>query len=187
MNPFDIIDAKEYDGWYDKRADLYLKELSCLSKLKRGKSCLDVGGGTGRFSDWLTVDLSLNMLKVARSKGLESINASCEALPFRDQSFPCAIAVTLFCFVKDPNLCLREMLRVASEVVICIIEKGSKLAKTYEEKGKRGHIIFSKAEFLPLSFFLSRLHIHDICEPIEGFICFRGSKGGRHGNSRPSS
>ena len=182
MNPFDEIDALAYDEWYEKNRDVYLKELACVRKLSNEK-CVDIGGGTGRFSDWLVVDLSINMLKVARAKGFEVVNATCESLPFRDRAFPCAKAVTLFCFVRSPERCLREMLRISEYAVICIIEKGSSLARKYEEKGKRGHKLFSKASFLSLDFFKTFLDIEDICTPIEGFICFRGIRRGNNGSS----
>ncbi len=177
MNPFDEIDAKVYDRWYERNKEVYLKELSCVKRLS-DEGCVDVGGGTGKFSDWLVVDLSTNMLKVAKEKGFETVNASCSSLPFRDGAFSCATAITLFCFVNSPRKCLEEMLRIAKYIVICFIEKNSKLAKKYEEKGKKGHKLFSRARFLGINFFKDLLNIEDMCKPIEGFICFRGTRRG---------
>ncbi len=69
--------------------------LGPLLALSSGHVLLDAAGGTGRVSEALAVlagrvvvcDASPRMLEQARKKGLETVQAELESLPFADATF----------------------------------------------------------------------------------------------------
>ena len=93
-----------YDGlaeWYEGfRRELSGDELDALRRLlgPGDGRCLDVGCGTGVPTlavaelGWSTVgvDLSGDLLELARGRGLEVVEAPADALPFEDASFDAA-------------------------------------------------------------------------------------------------
>jgi ubiquinone/menaquinone biosynthesis C-methylase UbiE len=164
--------AEEYDRWYEENWELFLKELECVKKAKRGK-CVEVGAGTGAFCSelgCLALDPALNALKIAKRKGCEAVLGVAEALPFRSKAFDSAIFITSLCFVQDREKALKEAERVSSFVGVCALLKESELVKKYEEKGKRGHPIFKYARFLS-GRELERLG-ERLCSVGDFFACF---------------
>jgi SAM-dependent methyltransferase len=85
-----------------------------------GRRLLDVGGGTGNYAaalrdeGWKPVvaDRSPDMLARARAKGLETVEADAEQLPFADASFDAVICVSMLHHVPDRSRALREQRRV---------------------------------------------------------------------------
>jgi SAM-dependent methyltransferase len=91
-----------------------------------GRQVLDVGCGdgmlaasaAGRGAHVNGVDTSLEMLEAARERAsllgpaIRLDRADAEALPFPDASFDVVFAVTVLCFVSDPEAAVREMARV---------------------------------------------------------------------------
>jgi len=92
---------------------------------------LDAAGGTGRVSEALAVsagrivvcDASRRMLEQARKKGLETVQAELEALPFADANFDRILLVDAFHHVKDQRVALRELLRVLKPSGRLVIEE----------------------------------------------------------------
>jgi SAM-dependent methyltransferase len=115
-----------YDGvaeWYEGfRSALKQDELDALQRLLGdGKGrCLDVGCGTGLATaavaelGWsaVGVDLSEDMLEVARGRGLEVIQGSADALPFGDGAFDAAVSVWTHIDLEDFSAVIRETARV---------------------------------------------------------------------------
>ena len=85
-----------------------------------GRRLLDVGGGTGNYAlalrdeDWDVVvsDRSAEMLARAAAKGLETVEADAQALPFDDASFDALICVSMLHHVDDRPRALAEQRRV---------------------------------------------------------------------------
>jgi SAM-dependent methyltransferase len=85
-----------------------------------GPRLLDVGGGTGNYAaalrdeGWEPVvcDRSPDMLARARAKGLETVEADAEDLPFADASFDAVMCVSMLHHVPDRSRALREQRRV---------------------------------------------------------------------------
>ncbi len=123
---------KEYDGLaarYDRIWARYI-QASTRETLKRldprpGDRVLDVGCGTGAFLAALTsghddihvagVDLSDKMLGKARAKLESSVDlrlGDAEDLPFDDGAFDIVTSVSMFHYLRDPGLALREARRV---------------------------------------------------------------------------
>lgn len=95
------------------------KVLSLVGEA-RGADILDVGCGTGHMSQPLArgnrvvgVDLSAEMLRFARNKGLAAVRAPAEALPFRSASFDVVLATSVIQLIPDGRLFAAELVRVA--------------------------------------------------------------------------
>jgi len=121
-----MAQGARYDGlaeWYEGfRPSLSADELDALVRLLgagRGR-CLDLGCGTGvaleplRALGWSVVgtDVSEDLLEVARKRGLETVLAPAEALPFDDASFDVAVSIWTHTDVGDFAAVLGELARV---------------------------------------------------------------------------
>lgn len=92
---------------------------------------LDAGGGTGRVSASLEThvdgivlaDLSLRMLSQARLKGLTSVLAPTERLPFADQTFSRVLMVDALHHVIHQSQTVRELWRVLAPGGRLVIEE----------------------------------------------------------------
>ncbi len=120
-----MADAR-YDGladWYvDFRPAMPKTELDAFRRLlgEGAGRCLDVGCGTGVSTaaiealGWSTVgvDVSEDLLEIARSRGLDVVRAAAEALPFPDAAFDAAVSVWTHTDVDDFGVVLREIARI---------------------------------------------------------------------------
>jgi len=120
-----VADAR-YDGlaeWYtDFRPSLPESELEALHRLlgEGPGRCLDVGCGTGVSTavierlGWsvVGVDVSEDLLEVARERGFDVVSAPAEALPFGDEVFDAAVSVWTHTDVGDFRGMLAEVARV---------------------------------------------------------------------------
>jgi SAM-dependent methyltransferase len=85
-----------------------------------GPRLLDVGGGTGNYAaalrdegwDPVVCDRSPDMLARAALKGLETVPADAQELPFADASFDAVICVSMLHHVEDRPRALAEQRRV---------------------------------------------------------------------------
>lgn len=88
-----------------------------------GQSLLDVGCGTGYFSQHFQqldlhvtgLDPDLAMIEFAKTKEsqVKYIEGDAQALPFADNSFGYCSAITSLCFITEPEKAISEMLRVS--------------------------------------------------------------------------
>lgn len=93
-----------------------------------GRRLADIGGGTGNYAaalraeDWqpVVIDRSPAMLARARAKGLETVEADAQRLPFPDQSFDAAVMVSMLHHVENRGAALAEAQR--------ILKRGGRLA-----------------------------------------------------------
>jgi ubiquinone/menaquinone biosynthesis C-methylase UbiE len=124
---FDLL-ADKYDSWYESAKGrmydrLEKKAISRYLPLRaRGKKLLEVGCGTGHWSQFFSeygfevtgVDISERMINIARAKGIPNSSfqiADGHSLPFEDSSFDVTAAITTLEFVCDAESVLREMVR----------------------------------------------------------------------------
>jgi SAM-dependent methyltransferase len=93
-----------------------------LAALGDARSVLNVGAGTGSYEppgrDLTAVEPSALMRAQRPVGGAPCVAAVAESLPFEDQSFDAAMAVSTIHHWKDPIAGLREMRRVARRVVV---------------------------------------------------------------------
>ena len=122
-----------YDAWYQSARGSWIgqQEFSILLKLftpKAGQSLLDVGCGTGYFSQRFQqlglqvtgLDPDSAMIEFAASKEnqVKYIDGDAQALPFADNSFDYCSAITSLCFIAEPEKVIAEILRVSRHGVI---------------------------------------------------------------------
>jgi len=120
--------AERYDCWYEtaqgavydrieKRAIDRALPHNCF-----GRRMLEVGCGTGHWSRFFAergfrvtgIDISPEMVNVAQPEGLGDTSfsvADATSLPFPDDSFDIAVAVTVLEFVAEPGRIVHEMAR----------------------------------------------------------------------------
>lgn len=156
-NPMDSL-ADEYDRWFDspEGKELFQIELDCVRDLTgdvRGR-WLEVGVGTGRFAAALSiregVDPSKQALVLAMSRGINVRQSTAEKLPYPDGEFDGVLLVATLCFVADTHLAMEETRRVlksGGQLVIGMIPSDSPWGQLYIEKGRKGHPIYSTAQF----------------------------------------
>ncbi len=149
--PFDLF-YEEYDGWFEKHADLYRAELEALGPLVRrfqhgpsprgaGAVGLEIGVGSGMFAAPLGcplgVDPSMAMAVRARARGISVALGVAEYLPVRAESLDYCLMVTTICFVDDPLGSLREawrVLRPGGGIVVGFVDSESHLGRLYQER-----------------------------------------------------
>jgi ubiquinone/menaquinone biosynthesis C-methylase UbiE len=117
--PFDHFNV--IAGLYDRAAQFTLTEpLAGLLSLSPGVLLLDAGGGTGRVAATLrglvrevvVADPSHGMLRHAAAKGLASICAPAERLPFPSGTFDRIIMRDALHHVRDQGQSMSELWRV---------------------------------------------------------------------------
>ncbi len=135
-------EVERYDGWFRRNAAAYRSELAAVREAagppeSQGRS-LEVGSGTGRFAIPLHVGLGVEPAEAMRlraaERGMASIPAVAEDLPFVDASFDLVLMVTTICFVDDPEACVSEAARVLSRggrLVVGYIDRDSGLGRYY--------------------------------------------------------
>jgi ubiquinone/menaquinone biosynthesis C-methylase UbiE len=120
--------GSSYDSiadWYDTEfqpAPLESEAWEVLVRLigEGSGTLLDVGCGTGAYTSGLArlgwevtgVDISEDMLRRARERGVHGVQADATALPFEDASFDGAVSVCTNTDLDDLAAALREVFRV---------------------------------------------------------------------------
>ena len=167
MNFKDLTDR--YDAWYRTPLGAVAHALESeavfeLAEAKPEVRTVDIGCGTGIYTLELArrgvkvigLDSSIEMIAVAQEKlrqaGLPGrfVCASAEALPFREERFDLAIAVTSLCFVHSPDRALEEMhrvLRPGGRLVIGELNRFSLWALLRRIKGLFTDTIYNQAHF----------------------------------------
>ncbi len=162
-------DPEDYDSWHEEEPGrtLDLIETDCLMSLLfpiGGKDVLDVGCGTGNFVGKLArlgyhvvgLEPDRSMRDRALKKGLRCVEGRAEEIPFPDGSFDAILSVTALEFFEDKEKAFSEMFRVLREggkIVLGTLT--GRWREFYEERGREGHPVFSKASFPDLEFLIS--------------------------------
>jgi len=115
-----------YDLRRDWNVDLQRRKLTALgAHVKPGERVLDVGCNSGHFIDFCPsgcevhgVDLSPDLVERARTRLASAQVAPAESLPFPDRSFDVVNLAGVIEYVFDPNVVLRELIRVSRRLVI---------------------------------------------------------------------
>ena len=133
--------ALEYDRWFEHHKIEYAQELSAIRKLLPKGKGVEIGAGTGRFTQPLGISLGIDPSKAMRgiacSRGVNIIDGTAESLPIKDGLYDFALLVTTVCFLDSPELAFREVYRILKAdgfITIGLIDKNSILGKRYEEK-----------------------------------------------------
>lgn len=97
-----------------------LRALREALKGAPGRKLVDIGGGTGNYAlalhreGWepVVVDRSAEMLAWAAAKGLETVQADAQRLPFEDETFDAATMISMLHHVEDRGAALAEARRI---------------------------------------------------------------------------
>ena len=99
---------------------------------------VEVGGGSGRVARTIgatVVDPAAGMVRRARAKGLETVQASATDLPHPDGSVDAVIVVDAFHHFPDHKRCLAEMARVLAPggvLVVTEFDRGSRRGRALD-------------------------------------------------------
>ncbi len=130
---------RRYETWFTGHQGAYHSELLAIRALTPWKGLgLEIGVGSGRFAAPLGVQIGIDpsraMLRYASKRGIQSVQAVAENLPFPDGTFDYALVVTTICFVDDPALMLSEawrVLRPQGSLCIGFIDRETPLGQVY--------------------------------------------------------
>ncbi len=127
LDHFDLL-APFYERFIRPRPPL---ELQALLAMPAGATLLDVGGGTGRLTQFfapanpvIVADLSLPMLRQAAQKpALRALMSPAEALPFADASIPAIVIIDALHHVHDQAQTCAELYRVLAPGGTLVVEE----------------------------------------------------------------
>jgi ubiquinone/menaquinone biosynthesis C-methylase UbiE len=157
---FNIFDqyAERYDSWYQKNQVLFECEAKVIKALNLSGRGLSIGVGTGILDSQASIEIGVEpapkMLRLASKRGLKTIRAVGEYLPFRNKCFDFSLMTVVLCFLESPEKAILEIKRVLrsnGELAICIVPKNSEWGKDYKKKGESGHVFYRHAKFYSLS------------------------------------
>jgi len=154
--------VENYDRWYGTPAgNTYDREeksavLQFLPSAEPGDRLLDVGCGTGHWSRFFSsqgyevvgVDISLSMIRNARSKCLEKTSlmvANASSLPFEKASFNIVTAMATLEFISNIESAVAEMLRCTKPDGKVIIGTLNKLAPINRDRVVRNKEPYASA------------------------------------------
>lgn len=135
---------KDYDEWYDTHPALYQSELAALKKVVPSGIGLEIGVGTGRFAAPFSVrfglDPAINMLRLAKERGIQVVQGLGEFLPFKNASFHFIQILFTIEFVDDPHFFLKEAARILKKrgtFILGFIDRNSQWGQYYEQNSSR--------------------------------------------------
>ncbi len=136
-----------YDGWYNFHTLEYSEEIEFLKSILPPGKGVEIGVGTGRFSVPLKIeyglDYAINMLKVAKSRGIEVILGDAYKTPFKDKSFDFSLFMVTLCFLEKPFDALVEAKRISKKVISVILDKNSEYVSDLI-KNRKGFYRYAK-------------------------------------------
>ena len=149
--------ASDYDAWFEKDGKLIFNtEVRAFQEILPllPKPWLEIGVGSGRFARALGIetgiDPSIELLNIARSRGITTIQGRGEEELFKEESFSTVFLIVTLCFVDSPEAVLREahrILKPGGKVLLGLVLKESPWGKFYEQKKKQGHRFYRYATF----------------------------------------
>jgi len=150
--------ADRYDAWFDTPRGLAIfdAESDCLRMVMphNRSGWIEVGVGSGRFAAALGVyegvDPSVAMLQRAAARGIKTVRATAEDLPYSSQSVSGILLVVTLCFLDRPAQAISEFDRILREdgkLVVGIVPADSRWGEHYRLQAQAGHPFYSAARF----------------------------------------
>ncbi len=159
------MDPDAYDAWFETRVgrEVFRRQLRHVVRLlKDVESLLDMGCGTGLFTEAVSRELGLertvcveldpDMAERARGRVDEVIVGDAASTPFDDGSFDAVLLSNVLEFAEDPGALVAEARRVASERVVAVTLNPSSPWNVWRRfKARLGHPWWSRARFPKVS------------------------------------
>lgn len=149
--------ASEYDAWFGGEGRLtFAIELRAFQEIlpHLPKPWLEIGVGSGRLAQSLGietgVDPCVKLVEMARRRGVSTLLARGEELPFQEASFGTVFLMVSMCFLERPGMALREAKRVLvpdGKIVLGLVLRDSPWGRFYRQRGKPGHRLYEHARF----------------------------------------
>lgn len=156
LPPFKDL-ASDYDRWFDSEGrSVFLTELRALRELSAHmpRPWLEIGVGSGRFAQALGieagVDPSVEMVALARTRGVNAILGRGEQRLFEEESFGTVFMITTLCFLGSPRSVLKETHRLlvpGGKVLLGLVLREGPWGQFYEKKKAMGHRFYRYATF----------------------------------------
>jgi len=123
------LSADTYDSRYSKIQSE--KFLATLEGIDLRDKIADIGCGTGLLADFLKkkifgCDISFEMLKKAKARGLMVVQADLDHIPFKSSAFQTVVSFTALQNLPDVSGALKEIKRVSksdSTIIITYLKK----------------------------------------------------------------
>ncbi|SHJ88543.1 Methyltransferase domain-containing protein [Maribacter aquivivus] len=152
--------VEAYEQWYKDYPQVFESELLAikeqLQKLPENLKGIEVGLGTGRFSESLGikegVEPSKEMAALAIKRGVSVLNGYAEQLPFGDLKFDFVLFVTV-CHLDNIKHAFAEAYRVlkpAGAILVGFLDSERSVAQQYLERRHRS-AFFANANFYTVS------------------------------------
>jgi len=150
--------ASEYDSWFeeDRGKLIFAIEVQALQQVLSPlpKPWLEIGVGSGRFAQALGIenglDPSIELLKIARNRGINTFLGIGEKTPFESETFGTALLIITLCFVDSSPKTLVEanrLLKNGGKLVSGLVLRESPWGEIYELKKEIGHHFYKHAAF----------------------------------------
>lgn len=161
MKTIDLFDehVAEYEEWFQHYPFVFQSEIEAVREmLPEGEnlSGIEVGLGTGQYSKALGIkegiEPSRHMRDMARKRGVESMNAMAEELPYGDMRFDFVLMLFCVSYLKDIEAAFKEAFRVLKRngcLIVGFIDRDSVIGKEYELR-KHDSTFYKHARFYPV-------------------------------------
>ena len=143
----------QYETWFSRNKNVYHSELNAVRIFLPNGEGVEVGVGSGRFAAPLGINLgvdpSVEMMKVAKERGVEVVGGIAEALPFRSSLFDFVLMVTTICFLDNVETALEEAFRIIKSngsMLVGFIDRESPIGRLYQ-KHKEENMFYRVASF----------------------------------------
>lgn len=146
----------EYEAWFRKYPLVFKSEVAAIKAfLPAGKNLrgFEVGVGTGRFAKALGIrdgiEPSPNMREVATRRGIFTLNAVAEDLPYKSGYFDFVLMNCCISYFNNVQQAFTEAHRVLKNggvLLVGFIEKNSRIGKLYERR-KPNSLFYHYARF----------------------------------------
>ena len=140
--------SRGYDELYLKEQMEKFENLRKFIEFKKSDFVLDVGCGTGSITNEIRknvrfvvgIDVSIEMVKLAKRRGVISVVANAENLPFKKNVFDKVICITTIQNIKNQERAMNEMERVCRKkgmIIVTAMKKSKKIffLRYFLEKG----------------------------------------------------
>jgi len=156
VSPFDSL-ATDYDTWFEEKGKItFAIEVEAFEVILPSlpNPWLEIGVGSGRFAQALGietgVDPSIEMLQIARGRGVSVFAGRGEQQIFDAASYGTAFLIVTLCFVDSALDVLKETYRILAhggKAVLGLVLKESPWGSFYQQKKRQGHPFYEHATF----------------------------------------